>query len=352
MTGARRGPARSGRPTIADVAALAGVSRAAVSKVFNGTGSISEPTKQRVRDAAKKLNWTPSPAAVALRRSRAQTIGLVLNRSWDTYEVGSVNGALISGIESVLAPRDFGLLLYLFDRNAEEEAAFYTRLADARRVDGVLLTDSLIGDTRPGLMRSLELPAVLLGTPWRDDPIPHLDAEPPGAGIQESVRHLLELGHRRMAYIGGPEDNVSTKLRQQGFVAALAEAGTSPVAVIETNYSARVAAAKTAELLDRPDRPTAILYGTDPMAIAGMRTAQQSGLEIPRDFSVIGFDGLPFGEWTEPQLTTVQRDGLLRGRCAAQMLLEILGEEVVQEPLRAPQLIIRQSTGPAPGGLS
>jgi DNA-binding LacI/PurR family transcriptional regulator len=339
----------SGRPTITDVAALAGVSRAAVSKVFNGTGSISEPTAVRIREAARKLNWTPSVAAVNLRRSRAQAVGLVLNRGEEHLEVGVTTEALISGIESVLSQKEYGLLLYEFDYDSDSEASFYRRLADARRVDGVILIDSAVGDTRFQLMREIGLPAVLLGTPWREDPIPHLDADQPGSGIPESVQHLLDLGHERIAYIGGPDHRVPPLVRKLAFQAAMSAAGVTPIAVIPTDYTPTSSARYTAEVLDLAEPPSAIIYGGDMMALAGMHIARKRGLRLPEDLSVIGFDGLAIGDWTDPELTTVRRDPVQRGRAIAALLLRLLGEELAEEYALVPQeLLIRQSTAVAP----
>lgn len=337
---------KTSRPTIADVAALAGVSRTSVSHVFNHTGAISEPTALRVREAARKLKWTPSSAAVALRRAKAQAVGLVLTRGGAQVELGLVTEALISGVESVLSPREYGLLLYEFHEDPEHEAAFYRRLADARRVDGVILIDSVVGDTRFDLVRELGLPAVLLGTPWRPDPIPHLDAEPAGAGVAESVRHLVELGHRDIAYVGGPAHRAQALARRLAFDAAMTAEDLLPTAVAETDYTPREAARVTGELLDLAERPSAVVYGGDLMAIAGMQVARRHGLRLPDDLSIVGFDGLMIGELMEPELTTVVRDPVGRGRAIASLLLRNLGEDVPQHPLPEQKLVVRRSTAP------
>ena len=126
------GPSRR-RATIADVAALAGVSRAAVSQVFNDSGSIGAATAQRIRAAADALNWEPSRTAVALRTLRSRTIGLVFNRTESDRDVGPTGAALITGLESVLTPHNYGLLLYLVDGNTAGEPDFYRQLAATRQ---------------------------------------------------------------------------------------------------------------------------------------------------------------------------------------------------------------------------
>lgn len=337
------------RVTISDVAAKAGVSRTAVSKVFNGTGSISAATTERIRTAAAELNWSPSSAAVSLRSSKARAIGLVIYRSQDGIEISSMSAALISGIESILSPVDYGLLLYLRDRDESDELDFYRRLATANRVDGIILTDNVAGDHRFALMHELGMPAVLLGTAREPTAPRSVDARPPGAGMDAAVAHLVELGHTRIAYIGGSEKRVAALLRRQAFEAAVAEKPQIDALVVRTDYTPQEAAEITARLLSSPTRPTAIVYASDPMALAGMRRAQLEGYAVPTDVSIVGFDGLTMGEWVEPQLTSVRRDAVQRGRAAAWAILDELdaapGEELKLAP---PQLIVRGSTGPAP----
>lgn len=335
------------RATIADVANLAGVSRGAVSQVFNGTGNISEETSRRIREAARKLNWVPSSTAVALRNSRSRTVGLVLARP-RRNDIGAANPLLISGIESVLAPKRYGLLLYLLERDAHEEAQTYRTLAANRRVDGVILTESLVGDHRFELTRSLDLPAVLLGPAWRDDPIPNVDAGEPGAGVDDAVRHLAGLGHRRIAYVGGALDRMQAAARRDMFERTMAAVGLTPLASVAGDYSAESGAQHTAQLLARATRPTAIVYGADAMAIGGMAEARALDVRIPADLSIVGFDGLAVGQWLDPGLTTVQRDHVERGRAVATLMLRHLGETVEDDVvLKRPYLVHRGSTAPA-----
>lgn len=340
---------RPRRVTIADVAERAGVSRSAVSKVFNGTGHISLATTERIKKAAEELDWTPSSAAVALRSSRAKAIGLVIYRSRDTISIPPISAAVIAGIESVLSPLDLGLLLYLHDRNQEDELAFYRRLTSAHRVDGVILTDPLLDDRRFALLDQLRMPTVLLGTPGTAIPFPHVDSDPPGAGMEAAVDHAVRHGHTRIAYIGGDESRVAALLRRQAFDAAVARHPSVSSHVAVTNYSPDEGARETLRILRGPSRPTAIFYASDPMAMAAMRAAKLDGFNVPADVSIIGYDGLPMGEWIEPQLTTIRRDGVSRGQVVAWEILNLLGIAPPERPtLNPPEFIVRGSAGPAP----
>lgn len=339
----------SRKPTITDVAALAGVSVAAVSKVVNGKGSISAPTRDRVLTAAAKLRWTPSAAAVALRSAKTRAIGMVARRPPDLLSADPHFTLLISGIESELAPLGYGLLLHIVGEEAGAEEAAYRRLADERRVDGVVLTESRIGDTRFELLRTLDVNTVLIGTPWRDDPVPTVRATGLDRGLRAAVEHLVGHGHRRIAYVSGPEDRVHTVYRRRVVEDALAAHDLAPSHSVVSDFTAAGAVDAIGGLLADRRRPTAVLFANDSMAVAGMSAARRLGVDVPGELSVIGHDDLPLGELVYPQLTTVRQDLVGLGRAAARVLLASL-EETGDAPVdvRPPELVVRESTGPAP----
>ncbi|MEU4443250.1 LacI family DNA-binding transcriptional regulator [Actinosynnema sp. NPDC050801] len=338
-----------GKPTIADVAALAGVSVAAVSKAVNGKGGISAPTRERILTAASKLRWTPSAAAVALRGAKTRAIGMVAMRSPDLLSADPHFTLLISGIESELSPLGYGLLLHIVGEEPSAEEAAYRRLADERWVDGVVLTESRIGDTRFELLRTLDVRTVLIGTPWRDDPVPSVQATGLDRGIRAAVAHLVALGHRRIAYVSGPEDRVHTLYRRRVFEDALAAHDLAPSHSVVSDFTAAGAVAAIGGLLGDRRRPTAVLFANDSMAVAGMSAARRLGVDVPGELSVIGHDDLPLGELVYPQLTTVRQDLVGLGRAAARVLLASLEEvEDASVVVRPPELVVRESTGPPP----
>lgn len=340
----------SGRTTIADVATLAGVSPSAVSKIVNGKGSFPEATRERVRRAAAQLNWTPSAAAVALRGARTRAIGMVAGRDPDLLNSDPYFTLLIAGIESELAPRDYGLLLHIVGEEPGAEERAYRRLADERRVDAVILTESRVGDGRFALLRALGLPAVLVGTPWQPDPVPTVQAAGQEQGVTEAVDHLVALGHRRLAYVSGPEDRVHTGHRRQVFLDALRRRGLSPSHLLTSDFAGHTTGEVVTEVLGREDAPTAIVFANDMMALAGVSAARRLGVDVPGRLSVVGHDDLPVGRMLHPRLTTVRQDLAQLGRAAALDLLRRLGEKGAdRETLVAPpRLVVRESTAPAP----
>ncbi|MEU6842130.1 LacI family DNA-binding transcriptional regulator [Streptomyces sp. NPDC046716] len=338
MSGARAGA----RPTIKAVAAAAGVSTAAVSQAFNDKGRLAESTRQRILAAALDLGWSPSASATALRSARTRTLALVVRRPTDVLGADPHFSELITGIEGELAPRGYGLLLHLV-ADVAEESALYERLAAEKRVDGAVLTDARADDPRPALLARLGLPAVLLGAPTPG--VPAVGLADQGAGVREVAAHLRELGHRRIAYVAGPAELQHTRLRLAAFEEAL---GSAPSAVLHTDFSEAAAVAATQDLLARADRPTALVYANDSMAVCGIGTAQRAGLRVPEDLSVVGYDNLPLGRWLHPRLTTVDQQVQRVGAAAARALLARCGEDVPDAPLDGrPGLVVRESTGPA-----
>lgn len=331
------------RPTINDVARRAGVSKGAVSYAFNGLPGVSEPTRQRILAAAEALGWQPSSTARALSGSRVGAIGLVLARPARTLGVEMFYMQFISGVELALSRRSMALVLQVVDDVAGEVAA-YRRLAADHRVDGVLLTDLRSDDPRPAVLAELELPAVVVGgrgdlsgfpRVWSDD----------GAAMQAVVQYLMALGHKRIARVSGRPDFVHTQVRTAAFDAAADEAGVDAWSV-SADFSAREGAEATRALLSRRQRPTALVYDNDVMAIAGCGVVREMGLEVPVDLSVVAWDDSILCELMHPPLTAVSRDVTAFGAHATEHLLAVLdGEEVEDREDAAPWLVPRASTG-------
>ncbi|MEN1889296.1 LacI family DNA-binding transcriptional regulator [Streptomyces mirabilis] len=236
------------RPTIADVAQLAGVSRATVSFVLNNRPGVALATRQRVRSAAEELGWTPSRSARALSTGRARAVGLVLTREPELIGTDPFYPAFMAGIEAVISETGDGLMLQMSRPGDEVET--YRRLAADQRVDGVFLTDLRQDDPRPALVTELGLPAVAVGAVEADTDLPtvNLDDRP---AVRSAVRHLIELGHRDIAHVAGPEDFVHARRRRQAWADALAEAGLPSGTSLPGGFTAEGGAQATRALLAR-----------------------------------------------------------------------------------------------------
>jgi DNA-binding LacI/PurR family transcriptional regulator len=332
------------RPTIADVARRAGVSKGAVSFALNGRPGLAQPTVDRILAAADELGWRPSNRARALSVSKAFALGLVITRDPAVLSSDPFFPAFIAGVESVLAQRGQSLVLQVVTPG-EDEAAGYRRLAQDGRVDGVFLSDLRHEDPRIGLLTALGLPAVTLNRPESDSPFPAvcLDDRP---GTIAVVEHLIGLGHRRIAHVAGPPAFVHATAREEAFVTALERVGLEPVAIEGGDFTAAGGTEATKRLLALPEPPTAIVYANDRMAIAGIGAAHEAGLDVPGRLSVAGFDDSELAEFVHPALTTVRADPFSFGEAAARTLNLLIddGAEVADVELPPARLVVRRST--------
>ncbi|MFJ6079488.1 LacI family DNA-binding transcriptional regulator [Pseudarthrobacter sp. NPDC092419] len=334
--------------TISDVAHAAGVSKGAVSYALNGQPGVSDATRERILQVAKELGWKPSLRAKGLSVAKAYALGLVVARDAKLLGTDPFFPAFIAGIESTLAEHDYTLVLSVATAPGAEERA-YRKLSDGGRVDGVILTDVRHGDSRIKLLQTLKMPAVTLNRPDGESPFPAVCMDDTD-GIAAAVEHLIALGHSRIGHVGGGQEYIHGRSRRRAWESAMARAGLDVDLFESSDFTASGGAAATAELLNRPQPPTAIVYANDLMATSGQSYAQSRGINIPGDLSITGYDNAEFTQYLNPPLTTISADPMLWGRQAASVLLNQLngshtGDDV---HLPAPKLLVRRSTGPAP----
>ena len=340
-------PSKAARPTIADVAAQAGVSKGLVSFALNDRPGVSADTRDRILAVAEELGFRPSVRARSLSVDRSFALGLVIGRSPDVIAADPFFHAFLAGVESEFSTSGQVLVLAAATPG-RAEAETYRGLAADKRVDGVILTDLRAGDERIPLVSELGLAAVTLGRADRRSPFPAVAVDD-GAGIRTAVEHLVALGHRRIAHVAGPSTMLHGHRRAVAFQDAVREAGLDAALVVETDFSASEGARATRELLARRDRPTAIVYSNDHMAIAGLAAARRAGIAVPDELSITGFDNTELADHVFPSLTSVATDAAAWGAVAARTLLaSIAGESPADVELDAPRLVVRESTTDAP----
>ncbi|MEV6273292.1 LacI family DNA-binding transcriptional regulator [Kribbella sp. NPDC051936] len=335
------------RPTIADVARRAGVSKGSVSFALNGRPGLAQATVDKILAAADELGWRPSNRARSLSISKAFALGLVITRDPAVLSSDPFFPAFIAGVESVLSTQGQALVLQVVADGSEADG--YQRLAQDARVDGVFLSDLRHDDPRIELLVELGLPAVTLNRPDGESPFPAvtLDDRP---GTRAVVEHLVELGHTRIAHVAGQPAFVHATARSTAFVEALAAAGLEPVAVENGDFTAAGGIEATRRLLALPQPPTAIVYANDRMAIAGLGAAQAAGLTVPDDLSIAGFDDSELAEYVHPGLTTVRADPFRFGETAARTLNRVVDGETDVPDVELPpaELVVRRSTAAPP----
>jgi LacI family transcriptional regulator, repressor for deo operon, udp, cdd, tsx, nupC, and nupG len=338
----------SERLTIADVARHAGVSPAAVSFAVNGRPGVAEQTRTRILRAAEELGWRPSGSARALSHARAGAVGLVLSRPLDELEVDDFFVRFLAGLERTLAAHDYALVLQVVPPGAGGNLDSYRRLISSGRVDGMLLTDMVLDDARIDLLAESGLPAVVAGRTWRDCPFPTVETHS-GQGMNALIEHLIAAGHRSIAFVGGDPTYEHVAARRWEWMETMREAGLEPGLSASVVPEDPVARAASARMLEAARRPTAIVYTSDLLAVAGLNVARERGIQVPGDVSIAGFDDSPLAALSFPPLTTVRVDHSGFGEAAAAVLLaQIDGAEPPTLEPPPPRLIVRSSTGPAP----
>ena len=328
--------------TIKDVAALAGISYTTVSHVLNKTRPVSEPVRLKVEEAIARLDYVPSAVARSLKAKSTATIGLLVANSLNPYFA-----ELARGIEDYCERNNYCVILCNCDDDPDKQRS-YLRVLLEKRVDGLVVA-SAGGDA--GLASGLagvRTPMVIVDRSLEgiDADLVRIDHE---QGAYLATRHLLDLGHRAIACIGGPAITSVAHMRKAGYLRALSEAGLIPNDewMIESDFSCTGGYEAAGRLLSG-DRPSAIFACNDMMGIGVLRAAAERHIRVPEQLSVIGFDDVQMSRYVYPALTTVGQSILQLGETAAQVLLRRIAtpQQAVEQLIVAPSIVLRESTGP------
>jgi LacI family transcriptional regulator len=331
--------------TIRDVARASNVSIATVSRVFNNSPLVSEDTRQRVVTAAARLGYWPNGIARSLITSRTHTLGALLP---DLH--GEFFSEVIHGIDLASRTKGFHLIVSRSSADADELASVLRSMRG--RVDGLLVMTPDVDAAASLEQVAVNVPTVLLNP---EASVPGCDSVSIAnvEGAYAVVRHLIGLGHRRVATITGPERNIDARQRREGWRAALRDAGIDPSPTLEVrgDFTEPSGYEAALEMLAREPRPSAVFVANDYMAIGALGAFQDTGVRVPQDLAVAGFDDIPMARYLTPPLTTVHVDMLELGQQAVHLLLD---------PARAARpaegehrvlpstLVVRSSCGGAP----
>lgn len=335
------------RVTIDDVARLAEVHKATVSRALNAQtrDQVNAETLKRVKRAARQLGYVPNAMARGLRTSKSMTIGVIIPDL-----MNPIFPPIIRGVESVLQAQRYTVLVANTDSHDDVEISVFESLLQ-RRVDGFILATSRLDD-QPVVEEAIaaDVPVVLVNRGAGIGSFPLVSGDN-ASGIDAAVVHLTELGHRYVVHVAGPSNFSTTRARAEAFETAIARAGLRHDTIHATALSIEAGIHAAEELLQSPgDRPTALVAGNDLVALGLIRRLRAAGVHCPEDVSVVGFNDMPFAEDFWPPLTTVHMPLREIGSEAARLLLRGI-EAGTQEPatLTLPvALVVRGSTGPAP----
>ncbi|WP_145150767.1 LacI family DNA-binding transcriptional regulator [Pseudomonas oryzihabitans] len=331
--------------TIKDVAARAGISYTTVSHVVNNSRPVSPSVREKVEAAIAELGYVPSGVARSLRSRATGTFGVLVPNAVNPYFA-----ELARGIEDHCERQGYSVILCNSDDDADKQLR-YLRVLKERRIDGLVVA-TVDGDPRfARALAGLRIPLVLADRPLDGVQAAHICIDHHQGGLL-ATRHLLELGHRRIACIGGPADSPVASERITGYQEALAEAGIAPGTIQRCPFTAAAGHAAARELLARTERPTAIFAGNDTIALGVLRAAAERGLSVPGQLSVVGFDDIELSRYLYPALTTIGQSIRDLGERAAQLLLarrETVGSPSTHD-IAVPRLVLRESTA-APSAL-
>jgi len=342
----------SPRATLAAVAERAGVSKATASKVLNGRPGVSEETRQQVQQAIQELGYAPStgPREPASRGAIHVVFDTIINM-YSLYVLdGVISAGADLGADVVTSALSSGGVL-------PEESLGVDRIKEiaARGHTGLVVVTAQMTGEEIAFCEQVGLALVVIDpvNPL-DDRVTSVGATNWAGGVQ-ATRHLLDLGHRRIAFVGGSEGSVPGRERLHGYREALEAAGLAPDPTLTRHgpFDAETGAEIAQYLLDMEDPPTAVFAASDSIAMGVMRVAKHRGLRIPEDLSVIGFDDTYGAMWTEPALTTVRQPLRQMGRVAARTVLELAeGRRPDSHHVQlATSLVVRESTAaPKRGG--
>lgn len=336
--------------SIDDLAREVGVSTATVSRALRGLPRVSEETRRRVEEAAVRLGYVPSASASGLATGRTRTVAVVV-----PYVTRWFFSTVVHGAEQVLRERGYDLLLYnLAGDPAARHRVFGTGLL-TKRADAVLVLGLTPTPEEVGHLHRGGRPVGLVGARVDGWPSVRIDDH---AAARTAVDHLLALGHRRIAYVGGlgesPVDTVVPTSRRDGYRAALREAGleADPELELEGGFTMSGGLRAGERLLALPEPPTAVFASSDEMAVGVLRAARVTGRSVPADLSVIGIDDHETSPYFD--LSTVRQQVVEQGRTAARQVLGLLGDrdggEPVPEDVVLPtELVLRSTTAPPAG---
>ena len=332
------------RPTLDEVARLAGVSRAAASRAINQSGHASRSTREAVERAVRELGYVPNPTARALATRQSGAVVLAISHHDSELFADPFYAQIIAGVSAALERTDLLLMLALAD--SELGRARLERVLRSRHADGIMLMGLHGDDPLYHLAGKLDLPVVYGGRPMNAEPAWYVDADNRG-GARLAGEHLVGIGRRRIAALTGSLDTDVGAARLGGFQDALAVAGLAPGLVEHGDFTEASGAAAMSRLLAAEPDVDAVFAASDSMAAGALRVLKSAGRSVPGDVAVVGFDDSVICRYTSPPLTTVAQPIRQLGWEMAKMLVSLIDGEPAGPLILPTRLVIRESTEPA-----
>lgn len=328
---------------IREVARRARVSTATVSRTINGSDKVTPETRERVQRAIEELRFYPNTWARALGSGRSRLYGLIISDITNPFFP-----ELVKSFEDVAVQHDQEVLVANTSYDAARMEMCVSRMLQ-RKVDGVAIMTSEMDERLLVEFHERKIPLVFLdtGSPGRLASNIVVDY---AAGVSDAVAHVVELGHQNIAFIAGPEMLRSAQIRREAFIGCLEQRRIGAELMEEGNHQVDGGHEAMARLLKAKRRPTAVLCSNDMTAIGALGAIHERGLRVPEDISLVGYDDIQISAFTQPALTTVRLSREEIARLAFRSLFNIRQDGGIGGEFRVrPSLVVRRSTGPAPG---
>lgn len=333
--------------TIKDVARKAGVAHTTVSRALRGNPLISPETTERIRQIAAEMGYQPSAAARSLKTNRSQALGVLVNSIDDPFF-----SEILQGIDDIAQQSGYSMFIAASQRDPQRERLIVRTMRE-HRVDGVIICSTPFSPEQSQQLRSYDIPIVVINNQSSEDyrySIYHDDLD----GSRQVTRHLIELEHQRIAYLGYTRSGRTNLKRLTGYREQMQAAGLT----VHNGYEFEAEASNPQDglacvrrFLSLPQPPTALFCYNDMLAIGVLRGLQEAGLHVPADFSVAGFDNITISAYTNPPLTTFDQPKRAIGEQAASLVLRLLnpadGESIPEPEIQTLKgsLLVRSSTG-------
>jgi DNA-binding LacI/PurR family transcriptional regulator len=335
------------RVSIKDIAKAAGVSHSTVSRALSDSPLVSDETKARIQRLAQEMGYSPNTLARSLVTRQTYTIGVVVTTIADPFVA-----EVVQGIEATAHDYNYTVILCSSGAQPEREIAAVEMLR-SKRVDGVIVTSSRIGALYLEHLERIGAPIVLINNHNESSGRYTFTVTVDNRhGGYLATKHLVKLGHRRIAYVTAPADHSSDLDRMAGYRQALIAGGIEPDSTLIVPGNGRADGGEQAllALTELSESPSAVFCYNDMTAIGLMHAARQVGLSVPRDMAVVGFDDIPFASYFYPPLTTIAQPKVEMGRLAMKMALSLMAigednhEEEISNVVVRGTLVVRAST--------
>ena len=325
---------------ITEIARLANVSKATVSRVINGKPNVQEKTREKIKRIIAEYDYHPSVFAKAIMHKKSNTIGLLIPKRTEIVYPNPFYDEILRGISTETIKQGY-FILYCY-----EDCDNYLRALKERRVDGIIAMSPSYQDKEViDKIREMNIPFIATSKVQDIDDVVCVDVDN-YSGAKMAVDHLISLGHRKIAFINGPQELLSSSERLRGYRAALKENGIEDNNYLIRSGNTSIASGRAAmeSLLNTQDI-TAVFVASDYMALGVMSSIFEQGLKIPDDISLVGFDNIPLSEVTTPPMTTVNQFVFDKGTMVIRILIDKINNKTVNNIATIkPELILRNST--------